>query len=116
MKRQSLLVVISTVLMITAYTTINGQANGSDSWSAYIGQMKWKEANDKCISIGMRLPTLNELKAEFDNGKARSWLINGKYFWSSTPGGDGEHYSIDVLSGKSNPDGPLFWGHVRCHW
>ena len=99
MKRQELLVAISTVLLITTWMGIYGQSN---AWSSYQGNMSWEDANEKCKSIGMRLPTLKELKAAYDSGITKSWQNDGRNYWSSTPDSGGDNYVFNILDGSSH--------------
>lgn len=64
------------------------------TWSDYQGNRKWKDAKSKCESIGMRLPTISELKDAYDAKLTKSWkesgFFSGSYYWSST--GTRDHY------------------------
>ncbi|MDX1960273.1 MAG: hypothetical protein SFU98_17015 [Leptospiraceae bacterium] len=45
-------------------------------WSKNFGKMSWFDAKKKCESIGMRLPTLNELKGAFLDNEMLPWAQN----------------------------------------
>ena len=62
-------------------------------FSTYQGKMEWDEANKKCKSIKMRLPTRDELKEAYESGITESWKKDGSYYWSSTPY-DAERYFV----------------------
>lgn len=55
----------------------------SREWSAYQGQMKWYEAKAICASKGMRLPTLEEMEEAFEAHIMRTWIKEGKNYWTS---------------------------------
>jgi hypothetical protein len=83
-------------------------------FSSYQGYMNWDKANEKCKSIGMRLPTLDELKEAYDSGITKSWEKDGSLYWSSTPY-DAERYFLffvrDGDTGHSTRNGS---DYVRC--
>ncbi len=62
------------------------------NWSKYMGTMKWKEADAKCKSLGMRLPTISELQVAESAGITSYWKSQypnwrgmDHSYWSSTP-------------------------------
>ncbi len=54
----------------------------SEYYSKYQGEMKWDDANEKCKSLKMRLPTIDELKE--GAGITESWKKDTPHYWSST--------------------------------
>lgn len=66
-------------------------------WSPYQGEMKWTEAKEKCVDIGMRLPTIEELKAAVDAKITEAWEKDGANYWTSakTNGEYAYYFSID---------------------
>jgi hypothetical protein len=54
-------------------------------WSDYQGRSDYDSAKAQCKSIGMRLPTLDELKIAFREGTMKSWENDFDVYWSSTP-------------------------------
>lgn len=56
-------------------------------WSAYQGFFGFIDAKKKCKSIGMRLPTIEELKSANRSKITKSWDKDSSYYWSSTPAG-----------------------------
>ena len=67
-----------------------------------MGEMGWYYANEKCKSLGMRLPTLDELKKAYDAGILKSWQKDGYYYWSSTPYDAELYYRLDVHNGRTD--------------
>ncbi len=89
-------------------------APSNGKWSAYQGVMNWEDAKKKCASIGMRLPTIEELKAAYAAGITESWKTDGNYYWSSTPVGDDRAYLLDIRFGNSYDNFRVSKHTVRC--
>ncbi len=69
----------------------------------YMGRMNWYNADLKCRSNGMRLPTIDELKAAYEAGMTKTW--NFPEYWSSSSGGSIDHYYMfSLLSGNSRKE------------
>ena len=83
-------------------------------FSEYQGNMNWYSANAKCSSIGMRLPTIRELKAAYNAGITKSWQKNDRHYWSSTPYGSESYYSLRVLDGYTDYYDRSSRDNVRC--
>ena len=86
----------------------------SGSWSEYLGEMDWNIAKSKCASIGMRLPTNDELKAAYTKGLTESWKKDGSDYWSITAYDDNRAFIVSLEGGTSNSysrDGSF---SVRC--
>ena len=70
--------------------------NLATGWSVYQGAMNWNVAKAKCASIGMRLPTRDELVAAQKAGAWEKWQkekeVTYKYSWYWTS----EEYSIQL--------------------
>lgn len=71
----------------------------SKKFSEYQGEMKWSDANKKCKSLKMRLPTVDELKKAHESGYMKSWQPDGSSYWSDSPYEAGKYYFIVVNSG-----------------
>lgn len=84
-------------------------------WSDYQGHMTWKEADDACKVLGMRLPRLDELNEAFKTGKSIHWeLTSSFYYWSSTP----DRFNFNVMApyaGEIQSFSPLSEAGVKCH-
>jgi hypothetical protein len=90
-------------------------SKGSSSWSTYQGRLGWYEAWDKCWSIGMRLPTIDELKLARRSKVTKSWDVDGYSYWSSTPDQLGLYYLLYVPDGSVEKANPITAAlHVRC--
>lgn len=90
------------------------------NWSEYMGRMGWEEAKNKCASLKMTLPTMNELVDIFNAEVGKSWLKDGAFYWSSqeaTPEGKfARAHDVNMLNGKvgafSIKSDSI--NHVRC--
>ncbi|AFM14000.1 DUF1566 domain-containing protein [Turneriella parva] len=89
---------------------------GGITWSPYQGEMKWKEATEKCKSLGMRLPSIEELIAAYNSAVTKAWPEQGAYWSSSKYAGD--YYSYWGLHSKNGiyMDNNKHYGvlYVRC--
>ena len=83
-------------------------------WSDYLGYMDWNKANQKCRSIGGRLPTIDELKSVIRTGEARSWEKDGDRYWSSTPYDSDSYYRVDIEGGSVEAYYRSDSYYVRC--
>lgn len=106
-----LVVILSIILLpLGIYGYRKYQQN---KWSDYVGDMNWTDANEKCESIGMRLPSIDELKEAYGSEITESWKKKSIGYWSSTPCDAERYYSLDVYNGyiygNRDHDG------VRCH-
>jgi hypothetical protein len=85
----------------------------AETWSPHMGIMNWDSASAKCRSIGMRLPTLQELKAAYNSGITDSWE-KGEFYWSSYSI-DAETYTVlNVYDGRPYMYKRSADGRVRC--
>ncbi|HRG48579.1 MAG TPA: hypothetical protein PLG41_20405 [Leptospiraceae bacterium] len=84
-------------------------------WSEYQGNTNWEDAKKQCTNIGMRLPTIDELKTAYAAKITKSWGKNGYGYWSSTSVDDYRAYLLDNFNGDSRVHTHLYSdGHVRC--
>lgn len=88
----------------------------SGKWSAYQGKMNWEDAKAQCASIGMRLPTIEELKVAYEAKITDSWENDGdRYlYWSSTPFGATRAYYFSIYDGGSYDYSRRGEDSVRC--
>jgi hypothetical protein len=86
----------------------------AEIWSPYMGRMDWDDARAKCRSIGMRLPTLQELKAAYNAGITESWKNDAIDYWSSTPYDAQMYYTLIVYDGITHLGASTRYSHVRC--
>jgi hypothetical protein len=86
------------------------------TWGRYQGSLKWEDAKARCASNGMRLPSIEELKAAYKAKVTESWRQNGDgcRFWSSTPDGDKQANYFDVCEGQSSSTYRYHDHNVRC--
>lgn len=75
-------------------------------WSAYQGFFGFTDAKKKCKSIGMRLPTIEELKSANRSKITKSWDKDSSYYWSSTPAGQDKYYYLYTYTGHGYPSTP----------
>ena len=83
-------------------------------FSEYQGNMSWDEANLKCQSLNMRLPTKWELETAYQAEVTESWRKDGNFYWSSTPYDADRYYGLRVRSGYTDRDTRSGNGRVRC--
>jgi hypothetical protein len=83
-------------------------------WSDYQGAMRWEDAIAFCLGLGMRLPTIAELRGAFVDGTTESWKKDGLFYWSSTPGEKYYSYNIGIMNGHYFSDDRTFVNDVRC--
>jgi hypothetical protein len=101
--------------------------SGGGSWSGYQGVMTWNDADAKCKSLGMRLPTAEELKSAYASGVTESWLNDGDSddywlvsdggfgYWSSSSGGSGyTYFKLSITDGLILYGGINWNFKVRC--
>ncbi|MBL0265779.1 MAG: ankyrin repeat domain-containing protein [Leptospiraceae bacterium] len=76
------------------------ETNSSDAkWSQYQGSLNWSRAKEKCASLGMRLPTVTELKSAYTAGVIESWKKDDSWYWSSEFHDEDTAYSLRVSDG-----------------
>lgn len=65
-------------------------------WSANLGKVSWEDASAMCESMGMRLPTIEELKTAYSAGVTKPWKSDGdwNWYWTSTPTQDNEDKAL----------------------
>ncbi len=78
------------------------------------GSLTWDDANKRCKSLKMRLPTLDELKKAYRLNITESWQKDGDYYWSSTPYDAERYYLLIVDSGNTDYNYRNSNGNVRC--
>lgn len=89
-------------------------------WSNYQGHMNWKNAKAKCASIGMRLPSIAELKAAFKAKVTESWKAEwdkSAYFsiyWTSEEYSERGAYNFYADGGFVDYFDKGYGYHVRC--
>ena len=83
-------------------------------WSKYMGSMSWDSADKKCKEIGMRLPTIDELKMAYKAGITESWQNDGYRYWSSTPYDAESYYYLNVDGGDTYEYNRRDGFYVRC--
>jgi hypothetical protein len=86
---------------------------GNYLFSIYQGHLKWDQANEKCKSLRMRLPTLDELNKAYKSGITKSWQKDGDDYWSSTPYDAERYYGFDVDYGITRYSDDRHY-NVRC--
>lgn len=91
---------VSEVINGTSQAETTKTSQGGN-WSDYQGAMNLEAAKKKCASIGMRLPTIEELKVANEMKTTEPWEIDGYYYWSSTPSNDGLTYIRNIFNGHS---------------
>lgn len=85
-------------------------------WSEYQGKLSWKSADTKCESLGMRLPTIQELRNAYISRLTKSWDEKGDYYWTygfySRSYEDA--YCFNINYGEHSLSYMNVYKHVRC--
>lgn len=99
MKRLTIITLI--LILVLFYANLIAEEKPKE-WSDYQGKFSWKGADIKCESIGMRLPTIQELKAAFNAKLPKSWNEKGDYYWTYYEHSRGfeDAYSVNMISGE----------------
>ena len=82
-------------------------------WGDYQGVMQWEDAMAVCSKLGMRLPTISELREAYINGVTETWKKDGFFYWSSTPSESDHSFNIGIGNGHLLDD-RSFVNDVRC--
>jgi serine/threonine protein kinase len=84
-------------------------------WSEDIGSLNWDLANQKCLELGLRLPSIQELERACIKGETRDWN-NLDFYWSSTRSEDKLYYELSGVSGdcKIISGHPSSFRKFRC--
>jgi len=90
------------------------EITGGGKWGEYQGEMNWYSAKATCESIGMRLPTIEELKLAYTSKLTESWKKNGYNYWSSTIIGGDRAYGFTIIDGNSYDFDSNIPDSVRC--
>lgn len=83
-------------------------------WSEFQGRMNWYGAKGQCETIGMKLPTVEELKSAYTSGITKSWESDGLFYWSSTLVGENSAKILDIYDGQSYDNLRKDVNYVRC--
>jgi hypothetical protein len=85
-------------------------------WSEYQGKLSWKGAIIKCESIGMRLPTIQELKVAYNTKLPKAWEEKGDYYWTAHEYSRTfeDAYCFNIISGEHSISYRHVYKHVRC--
>ena len=84
---------LDTFQRIPIYAVPKSVSKGSKDWSTYQGYMTWTEGKNQCDSIGMRLPTIEELLVaplndwEKDPAAEEPGYNDNRRYWSSKESG-----------------------------
>lgn len=94
MKKGMSLLMNAVILLLVQTSLFAGE------WSAYQGKMNWNDAKKKCASIGMRLPSIEEISAAFKAGETKSWTTDHHNYHTSYESGDGTNFYTVVSGGN----------------
>ena len=83
-------------------------------WSSNQGSLGWYDAREKCNSLGMRLPTIEELKSANEAKLTKSWSMFGDEYWSSSPFGTNGHYYLNLKTSEEFFGIPSDQFSTRC--
>ncbi len=81
-----------------------------ENWSEDFANLNWNDAQKKCNSLGMKLPSLKELRDAQKEGIMKDWKDG--YYWSSTE--RSSSYKELNKNGNEDYDSPGYQRNVRC--
>ncbi len=84
----------------------------SDKWSESQGKMNWTDAKAKCVSLGMKLPTVQEFAEAEKNGTTKAWEQKG--YWTSNDASENYAYSFNVQDRSIVGSEKIFQWRVIC--
>lgn len=90
--------------------------DGQGQWGPFEAEMNWSNAAARCEKKGMRLPTIEELKAAHRSGETASWRPIG-WYWSSNDAGDSSRaWALSTGTGMAmdRPKVESGYHYVRC--
>lgn len=87
------------------------ESAGTGNWSSNQGIMNWRDAQAKCASIGMRLPTRTEIKAVYDAKLTEEWK---NIYWTKDEFSDALAYNFNITNGDSDSGLKDGLYYVRC--
>jgi hypothetical protein len=70
------------------------------TWSEFQGKYTWEQATSVCKGLGMRLPTLDELKHAYEAKLTKEWKTDGHYYWTETSAFGGGYFVFITYSGN----------------
>ncbi len=70
-------------------------------WSTNLGKLNWSDAKANCAKQGMRLPTLDELKINYERNELESWKKDGNTYWTANEVSKDRAYYFTLLNGVS---------------
>lgn len=84
----------------------NSAKTNSGEWKSYLGVTNWKNANESCQRLGMRLPTRKELIDADKLTKDEVWKKDGDLFWAFDDyhNSNANNISFFFFSGVLNDD------------
>jgi hypothetical protein len=88
---------IITIMLITIGCSIEKpikEKENTSRWSNPQGKMSWKDAMDKCTSLGMRLPKSRDFVEGEENGETKS--LEQKGYWTSEDVSENYAYSYNL--------------------
>ncbi len=86
----------------------------SNRWSSYQGRLSWQAAKLKCSSIGMRLPSIKELKFAFTANVISEWEVDNFFYWSSDEFDKTHAFVFSIFDANVSDEIHEFYASVRC--
>jgi hypothetical protein len=83
---------------VTCSTPPLRRAKGT--WSEFQGKYTWEQGANVCKGMGMRLPTLDELKHAYEAKLTKEWKTDGHYYWTETSAFGGGYFVFITHSGN----------------
>ncbi|MBK9500707.1 MAG: DUF1566 domain-containing protein [Leptospiraceae bacterium] len=110
------LVFIILTLLLSLFNVVLFAEEKPKEWSEYQGKLSWKGATIKCESIGMRPPTIQELKVAYNTKLPKAWEEKGDYYWTAHEYSRTfeDAYCFNIISGEHSISYRHVYKHVRC--
>ena len=83
-------------------------------WSEFLGKYNWQDADAKCKSMDMRIPTMVELREAQKREITKKWKTNGTNYWSSDTSENNRYFLLNVNNGNFSDiyEYPVY--NLRC--
>lgn len=95
-------------------TSDSGKITKLGNFGSYQGAMSWEDAKAKCKKLGMRLPSIEDLKSAFNDKTTEPWKDDANTYWSSTYNTEGNADTLGIYNNDASNMRVDYNAHVRC--
>ena len=100
MKSFSLFNILFLLALVITSCTTPPLRRAKGIWSEFQGKYTWEQSTSVCKSLGMRLPSLDELKHAYEANLTKDWKTDGHYYWTETAAFGGGYFVFITYSGN----------------